>query len=163
MDPASATVAFIGFAASIATLAAVVIDSAKTLRNLTVGLSDAPTEVLRLAKKIDRLERIIVEVKKTGEGLKDDASSASLDAYWQEHALEMQKDFMTLQSKIAALSSNFDRKSPSSKRLWARFRVIFSEQDILKYNRIIGEHTDILNFILSMIGECVIPCCQWLG
>lgn len=63
MDPASAGVAFVGFAASLATLAAVVANSSKTLYDLRNKLKDAPEDVRRLIQAFKFLKGLLAEIQ----------------------------------------------------------------------------------------------------
>lgn len=140
MDPASATVAFVGFAASIATLSAVVADSCKTIHNVWHSLKDAPQEAHRLLRKMERLEKVILEIERVVVRFGEDPSLLDSKQYWVDQIVEMVDDFAILKDKINNLQANLTAKKFSKTHLWARARKFLSEDDILKYESILSGH-----------------------
>lgn len=63
MDPASAVVAFIGVAASLTTLAALVIDSSKTLFNVHRKVKNAPEDIRTLCRQLNALQCLLYEAQ----------------------------------------------------------------------------------------------------
>ena len=61
MDPASATVAFVGFAASLATLAGLVIESAKTIKEFCSKFESAPDDLERILATLQQLELLLTK------------------------------------------------------------------------------------------------------
>jgi hypothetical protein len=86
MDPASATVAFVGFAASLATVAAVVVDSSRTLHDVYKSVKNAPREIQRMDQKSKRLHKMILEVQRMSEDLHDGEPPPFIHEFWLEHA-----------------------------------------------------------------------------
>ena len=156
MDPASAAVAFVGFAGSIAALAAVVVESCKTLNNVWHSLKEAPESTRRLFQKLKRLEKIILEIQRVGE-LKDGGPTQSLDQHsWLENVTEMMDDFSLLKSKILKLEGNLSGKKISRKYLGALVRKIFSDEDIARFERVISGHMETFNMMLALHSQSVI-------
>jgi len=59
MDPASATVVFVGFAASLGTLAELLIQSAQTIEDLCRKFRRAPNDLKRFCAALKRLELLL--------------------------------------------------------------------------------------------------------
>lgn len=151
MDPVSATaVAVIGFAASIATLSAVVIDSCKTIHNVWSSLKDAPEDVQRLLRKMKTLGQVIMEMGTVALRSSNDSSRLNSQQCWLEHIEEMVDDWTILNDKINKLRANLTAKTLSGKALSARVRKFFSEDDILKYENILSGHLQIFIAMCSM-------------
>lgn len=149
MDPASAAVAFVGFAASIATLSAVVANSCKTIHNVWHSLKDAPQDVRRLLRKMNRLEKVILEIEKVVVQSVEVSSRLDSQQYWVDQILEMVDDFTILKDKINSLHVNLTAKT-SKKNLTTRVRKFFSEDDILKYESILSGHLQTVNVMYSL-------------
>lgn len=150
MDPASATVAFVGFAASIATLAAVVADSCKTIHNVWHSLKDAPQDVCRLLRKMRRLEKVILEIERVVVRFDEDPSLLDSKQYWVDQIVEMVDDFAILKDKINNLQVALTAKKFSKTHLWARARKFLSEDDILKYESILSGHLQTFHIMYSL-------------
>lgn len=151
MDPVSATaVAVVGFAASIATLSAVVIDSCKTILNVWHSLKDAPEDVQRLLKTMRKLGQIILDVGKVAVQSSNDPSRPDSQQCWVEHIEQMVEDWEILHNKINKLQAKLTAKTFSGKNLSARIRKFFSEDDILKYENILSGHLQIFIAMCSV-------------
>jgi hypothetical protein len=137
MDPASATVAFVGFTASITTLAAALFTSCKTLRNLCHDLQDAPQDLRRLFRNVQTLERMVLQVKHTGAEVGADASFAHLQTYW----------------KVFKLQAGLNKPSPSSRHIRARFYKVFSESDIEYYEELLSRHLDVFTVLYNILSK----------
>lgn len=150
MDPASAAVVFVGFAASIASLSAVVVNSCKTIHNVWHSLKDAPQDVRRLLKKMKTLEKVILEIEKVVVQFGEDTSKLDSQQYWVDQLLEMVDDFTILKEKINNLQANLTAKTLSRKNLGARVRKFFSEDEILKYEGILSGHLQTFNIMFCL-------------
>lgn len=150
MDPASAAVAFVGFAASIASLSAVVVNSCKTIHNVWHSLKDAPQDVRRLLRKMKTLEKVILEIGTVAVQFSNDPSRLDLQQHWADHIEEMVDDWTVLNDKIIKLQASLTAKTSSGKNLRARVRKFFSEDDILKYENILSGHLQIFIAMCSM-------------
>lgn len=149
MDPASAAVAFVGFAASIATLSAVVANSCKTIHNVWHSFKDAPQDVHRLIKKMKRLEKVISEIERNVVQFGEDPSSLDSQQCWVDQIKEMVDDFAIFDDKINNLKA-LTAKTSAKKHLWARARKFLSEDDILKYERILSDHLQTFNLMYGL-------------
>ncbi|KAL8851088.1 MAG: hypothetical protein Q9221_003984 [Calogaya cf. arnoldii] len=150
MDPASAAVAFVGFAGSIAALAAVVTESCKTLKNVWHIMKDGPQDTRRLFKRLKRLETIILEIKRVGEESTDETFRRGFQQCWIDNVEDMREDFSALQSKILKLEGFLTAKRFSRKHLCAQIRKLFSNEDIAKYEHILSGHMETFNMMLNL-------------
>lgn len=151
MEPVSATaIAVVGFAASIATLSAVVIDSCKTIHNVWHSLKDAPEDVHRLLRKMKTLGQVTLDMGKVAVQFSNDPSRLDSQQCWVEHIEQMTTDWTILNDKINKLQANLIAKTLSGKNLRARVRKFFSEDDILKHENILSGHLQIFIAMCSM-------------
>lgn len=151
MEPVSATaIAVVGFAASITTLSAVVVDSCKTIHNVWHSLKDVPADIHRLLGKMKILEQVILEMRTVAVQFRTDPSRLDSQQCWVKHIEEMVDDWTVLNDKINRLQANLTAKTSSGKNLRARVRKFFSEDDILKYENILSGHLQIFIAMCSM-------------
>ena len=150
MDPALASVAFIGEAGSIATLAGGVVESCKAIHKVWQSLKDAARDVQRFFKKSKRLESVILEVKRAGEAFNGDTIRLDFQQDWLESIEEMSDDLVVLKAKILGLEGNLHGKFFSRKGLSVQIRKVFSEEDIAKYERILSGHIETFNIMLAL-------------
>ena len=153
MDPASAGIAFVGFAASLATLAAVVANSSKTLYNLRNKLKDAPEDVKRLVQDLKALETLLEEIQTRLDEHGDAGLSQRLQELWADSAAQMQEDMEDFQTVIARLDRYLNGPTVSSKHIRSRIRHYFDEDAIAKYQRKISAHTETLTLIQLFMSE----------
>lgn len=149
MDPASAAVAFIGVAASLTTLAALVIDGSKTLFNVHRKVKNAPEDIRRLCTQLDAFQCLLYEAQDL---VRDDGlDSAAPDvrtvfATAIEHMLDDLRGFKATVQKLKGLMSH----STSSTDLFVlRVRHILKEDGIRDYQRLINSHIATLTLLLE--------------
>ena len=63
MDPVTATVAFVGFGASLITLVAAVGDTSKAFFELQRKFKDAPKSTVRLQQDLQNIQLLLVAIK----------------------------------------------------------------------------------------------------
>ncbi|KAL5389245.1 hypothetical protein DPSP01_002558 [Paraphaeosphaeria sporulosa] len=153
MDPASATVAFVGFAASITTLAAVLFQSCKTLRDLCHDLHNAPQDLHRLLRNAQTLEKVVLQVKRTGAEIANEESMEHIDAYWMNNVKDMERDLEVFNKKVSKLQKSLEKPSITSLQVKARFYKVFSESDIEQYERQLSQHRDTFTMLYSMVSN----------
>lgn len=151
MEPGSASVAFLGLAGSIATLAGIVVESCKTVHKVWHCLKEAPQDVRRLFKRLKRLETLILEIKRAGDKLGGDTARLDLQQDWLGQVEEMLDDFTILKAKIGKLEGNLHGRALSRKRIHAQIHKIFSAEDITKYERMLSGHLETFNMMLVLI------------
>lgn len=147
MEPVSA---FVGFAASIVTLSAVVANSCKTIHNVWHSLKDAPQDVGRLLRKMKRLEKVILDIETAAVQLGNDSSRIDSQQYWVDQIAEMVEDFTILNDKINKMQAILTAKKLSRNNLSARVRKFFSEDDIVKYESILSSHLQTFNVMYCL-------------
>ena len=153
MDPASAAVAFVGFAASLATLVAVVIDTSKTIYNLGSKLRHAPKDVERLLFEFEIFGGLLKEIRSRAEEHGDANTPPGLRELWAVSASQMQNDMENFQSVILKLSVLLKGTISSSALVRLRIRSLFSESAVTRYRQQITAHHGILTLVQSLMSE----------
>lgn len=155
MDPASAAIAFVGFAGSIAQLAAVAVASCQTLHSVYKNVANAPAKVDRLAKLLRKLELIATRMRDIDTQGLEEVLRKETDSFWKQDAAEMQKDLEQFRIRMSKLEHGFASKAVVPKHLIARLRVLFSEEETTEYERIFTAHVDTATFMLSVTTRYV--------
>ncbi|KAK1830632.1 hypothetical protein QBC39DRAFT_410083 [Podospora conica] len=153
MDPASGVIAFVGFAASLITLAQVLIKGCKTLSQVKLILEDAPDDVNRLHRAMQRMQLVIVKVQMSEEDLRELWPNSDLADLWAEHAHDVQRDVSALSDRLSKIEDALAKKSLTSKNVRARIRKLFMEQELVKYEHILADHQNTFVLFLNMITE----------
>jgi hypothetical protein len=153
MDPASATVAFVGFAASLATLAGLLIQSVQTIDDLCHKLKRAPDDLKRFCDDLKRLELLLGLLKDRTSHYAEGDLPQELLLFWHDNASQMEKDYHNLDKLISKLQRCFDGYSVSKKHVTARVRMFFSCEEILEFNKRLSGHVGKFSLALSMINE----------
>jgi hypothetical protein len=96
MDPASATVAFVGFAASIAGLAGAAVQSCQALHTFCKGFTTAHQNVQRLSGLIKRLEIIMNRLQNIDTSRLKGRLDSDTERYWRQQAADMCTDLHEL-------------------------------------------------------------------
>ena len=86
MDPASASVAFVGFAASLITISSSAAESLRTLKNLWHEIRAAPEESRNLISTVETVLRLTRFITQEGNGLPHSNISKELGELWQIQA-----------------------------------------------------------------------------
>lgn len=146
-----------GVIAGVASLSELLLKSFKTLRKLQHDLIEAKDEIDRLCRAMQRLQHVMDEVETLGtiHG-KDDESlwtRSSLAAHWAEHSASVKVDLLGLVAKLDDLHVAFEKPSKTRNNVRARFRKVFAEHDIERYERILQDHRTSFSFMLSMLAE----------
>ncbi len=155
MDPASAGIAFVGFAASLATLAAVIANSSKTLYNLRNKLKDAPEDSRILIASFKLFEDLLEEIQAQLQEHGDVAGSQRLQKLWVDSEAQMLEDMEGFKVVVDRLDSLLNGPTLSSKRMRFRIRTYFDEDTIAKYQRKMSTHIKTLTLIQSFMSEYV--------
>lgn len=152
MAPASAGVAFVGFAGSIAALAVVTLDCCKTVHNVVRAVGHAPKNVERLVKLVKRLESFLGQLGHVNERLLNSNIEAGIEDYWIQHAAEMELDLSQFRLKVSELNEEFTKRSHSSKNTSARLKTFFSEDETSQYERRLRDHIGTATSMLTMVN-----------
>ena len=151
MDPASAAVAFIGVAASLTTLTALVIDSSKTLFNVHRRFKNVPEDIKRLYRQLNAFQCLLYEAQDL---VRDDGADyaksdvGTVFATAMGHMLDDLRGFKDSVQKLKGLMSH----STSSKDLFvSRVRHILKEDGVREYERVICSHVATLTLLLEIL------------
>lgn len=153
MDPASAGVAFVSFAASIASLSAITLKSCKNINNIAHSLKHAPDNIHRLCSKVERLQRLITEIERIGSELGHESLGIDLQKDWTTFAMAMKTDVVALEKKISRLQKSLNEKSSSKIHVSVRVRMYFSAEEVDKYEAILSDHVEAINILLSILSK----------
>ena len=150
MDPASAAVAFIGVAASLTTLAALVIDSSKTLFNVHRKFKNAPEDIGRLCRQLNAFQCLLYEAQDLVEDDGSDYAASAAGTVFATaigHMLDDLRGFKDIVHKLKCLMSH----STSSTDLFVlRVRKILKEDGVRDYQRLICSHIATLTLLLEI-------------
>ena len=149
MDPASAAVAFVGFAASVLGLAGAAAEGSRALHNLWRKLKDAPRDSKRLLVVVGTLEGLVKVIEQQdGHSFVHNLPS-DLRKVWNELSLQMIEDFSNLKEDVGRLEKAL--LAPSISKKYVRMRLIkfFIDDGIQKYYTHFLEHVQTLQVILA--------------
>ena len=153
MDPASAVITFVGFAASLAALVAVVVDSAKTLNNLQQQLRAAPDTVKRLVKRFEVLQNLLQEVQAHSQVHGETEVPEGLRQIWESLAAPLKEDMDTFHVVVASLEQTLNESKGSSLKFRLRLRGFFSEPKVSEFEQKFQSHLGTLQVIRTSIIE----------
>ncbi len=151
MDPASAAVAFIGVAASLTTLAALVIDGSKILFDVYRKVKNAPKDIRRLCRQLNAFQCLLYEVRDLVMDHGPDYAASDVRTVFAtsiERMLDDLRDFKDTVQKLKGLMSDFT----SFKDLFVlRVRHFFNEDGVREYQRLICSHVATLTLLLETL------------
>lgn len=151
MDPASAAVAFVGFAASLATLAGLAMDSLQTLCRFQDKLRNAPKDILRLQGDLKRFEAVLWEIQRQQQdGLP--TLPQHLCELWGDSAKQMQQDLERFRDFLLVFERRINQWSISSKNLRVRAKLFFSEDAVEEFQRRLSMHVQFLHTVQSLLS-----------
>lgn len=155
MEPASATVAFVGFAASLVTLASIVANGSKSAASLYKSLKEAPDDVKRLLDNARNFEHLFVEIERKSREYSDAGRllPAHLQQFWDDRITQMEIDFARLRDLLEGLERSLAGQSLSRTPLRARIKKYFSENTISTYEKILSDHRETLTLFFSILSE----------
>ncbi|KAH0542506.1 hypothetical protein FGG08_003102 [Glutinoglossum americanum] len=151
MEP---TITIVGFAASLATLATLVINSSKTLYNLRRRLKNAPEDITRLLHQLRDYEGLLCEVQHR---LQQDnqGNTPGLQMLLARVAEQMKEDMEGFAGAIQRVNGLLDGHTniTSGKLLTLRIRHILQEDVVREYQRLISSHVGTLTLLLSILSN----------
>ncbi|MCJ1397808.1 hypothetical protein MMC11_001004 [Xylographa trunciseda] len=153
MDPASAAITFVGFAASLATLVAVVVDSAKTLNNLQQQLRAAPENVRRLVKRFGILQNLLQVVQALSQAHGETEVPEGLCQIWEGAAAQLKDDMDAFGTLVARLEQALNSSKGSAMKFRLRSRDFFSEPKVTEFEQKFRAHLDTLQLIKACITD----------
>jgi hypothetical protein len=154
MDPASATIASIGLAASLTTLLGLVVDSSKTLYDLQRKLRQAPEGIVRLQQDLRSFQDLLLEIKTRVDQYEFVGLPQSFRVLWENFALHMKLDLENFKATISKYNDQLD--SPVRKKGRLLVGHVLEENTIEEYRRRIFGHIGSLSLVQALINELVL-------
>lgn len=142
-----------GFAASIATLTAVVLDSSKTLYNLRKKLQNTPDDVRRLVRQVQVFEGLLQAVRRALQANGDLGVPQDLEELWEGSTDLMREDMERFKLAVSRLQHLLDGPDVSSKMIRLRIRQIFNEDTVKSFQERISSHIETLTLIQTTINQ----------
>lgn len=153
MDPASASVAIVGFAASLTTLAALVIDSCKTLYDVRNQLRNAPKDIRRLSKRLREFEYLVCGLRDIMQAHSSGNTASFIELMFENAAEQMHRDMTDFGVVIQRLKGLLNTSASPAKILALKIRHILSESAVQEYQRLITSHVGTLTLLLGMLNK----------
>jgi hypothetical protein len=157
MDPASATITFVGFAASLATIASLVVNSSKTLYNLRRRLKHAPGDIELLLRQLRDYELLLSEVQHwlQQDDQAEHVSTPGLRMLLARVGEQMHKDMEGFTDVMRRAEGLLEGHATVTlgKCLILRIRHILQEGTVREYQRLISSHVGILTFLLTILNK----------
>jgi len=152
MDPASASVALVGFAASLATLAALVIDTSTTIYNAQRRFKSAPDDINGLLIQLREFKCLLDEVRRHVQDHQGPYGSPAIGALIANTADRMHTDMATFKSVMERLNAVLAVPASPRRILALRIRYILQESVVQEHQRLISSHMGVLTVLLEMLN-----------
>lgn len=153
MDPASASIAVIGLAASLTTLAALVIDSCKTMYTVRAQLRNAPKDIQRLSRGLKEFEDLVCGLRDIVRAQPSGHAASILELAFENSTEQMHRDMVDFEIVIQRLKGLLDTSTSPGKILALRIRHILNESAVQKYQHLISSHVGTLTLLLGMLNK----------
>ena len=153
MDPASAGIVFVGFAASLLTLASAAAQGLQNLHALCEKIEHAPEELGRLAAAVQTLESLLRDFKLRFQKDVPDGLPTGFGGLWQDSAKQMQNDLCQFEQIVSKFQAGLEGKSLSNRNIRARVRKYFSDDTIIHWERVLNAHIAKFTLLLTIITE----------
>lgn len=153
MDPASASIAIVGLAASLTTLAALVIDSCKTIQNVRAQLRNAPKDIRRLSRGLKELENLICGLRDIVRAQPSGHTTSIIEVAFENATEQMHRDMTEFGIVIQRLKGLLNTSASPGKILALQIRHILSESAVQKYESLISSHVGTLTLLLGMLNK----------
>ena len=153
MDPMSASVAFIGFAASLATLAAVVIDGSKTLYNVRRKLKKAPEDIKRLCSQMREFECLLLEVQEQIRDYPIVSAASSMVTLFKASIEQMRKDMDDFDRIVRKLKGMLLAPASPQQFVVQRVRHLLQEDSVREFQIMISSHKGTLTLLLEVLNR----------
>jgi len=155
MDPLSAGIATVGFAASLVTLTALCSESCQRLWVLNYNLRNAPEELQRLRTLVALLKTLLDSFRNQVQQGNNDTFQDTIVAMWTHSIQQMDFDLQPFDAFVATLS--IKSTSSSSKRMGirARLRKVLAEGKLADWERTLNTHIQHFTLFHSMMTTYV--------
>ena len=152
MDPASASVALVGFAASLTTLAGLALDASTTVYNVQRRFKHAPADIKRLSTELERFELLLHEVHCQIHNHLDENAASTIRTLLAGTTSQMHEDMSSFMRVVQRLNAVLCAPAGPSKLLAWRIRFILQEATVQEYQRLISSHVGVLTLLLEMLN-----------
>ena len=153
MDPASAVIAFVGFGASITTLAGVLLHSAKLLVVIQQEIKDTPQEIEHCLRRIKILCGLLQAVEEADVRIQRHGSP-TLRESWMETKDDMYTHLKNFDEKITQVHDAL-KATRSGLRVKATMKTFFNKAFLKEYQLKIAQDIGILTFFQSEFNSYV--------
>ena len=149
LDPASASIAFVGFTASLVTLVAATTNSAQSVHDLWKSIGNTPKEVKALLRQLRRLEDLVHCLQNCN--FSNAPLSRSIAAQWEDSTKEIECDMREVHELVLKLHRLLS-KPTTLQKVQARLRYVLAENTILRYQQRLQYHCGQLTLMLSVVS-----------
>ena len=153
-----AAVTFVGFAASLVTLIAVVGDSAQTVHTLWSNFRDSPTNLNRLSLTIAENEALLNDMQPISDAYERVGIPDSLLSRWKSTYESVCADFKELNIEMSKILECTKGSEITKKHLRRRVRHFFSEKVLENRCQQLSAHKADLSYIHILMHRYVVPC-----
>ena len=142
-----AAVTFVGFAASLVTLIAVVGDSAQTVHTLWSNFRDSSTNLKRLSHAIAENEALLKDMQAVSDAYERVGIPQSLLSRWTSTYNDVCNDFRDLNMEMSKILECTNGSEITRKHLRRRVRHFFSEKVLEDRSRQLSAHKADMSYI----------------
>ena len=153
MDPMSVSVAFVGLAASLSTLAALVVDSSRTLYNIRRRLKDAPEDITRLSRLVMEFECLLSAVQEQIRNHQVEYAASGMEMLFETAVNYMENDMEGFKETIRRLKGLLSASTSPRRRLELRIRHVLQEERVGDYQRLIASHIGTLTLLMEILSR----------
>ena len=150
LDPASASIAFVGFTASLVTLVAAAVESAQNFHDLWNSTGNTPQEVKGLLRRLKRFQDLLHYLRNGN--FKNVTLPQSYATQWKSSIEEMEDDLKTFQGLILQLQKLLSRPAPLQK-VQARLRYVLAQKSVAHHQQRLRHHCEQLTLTLSVASQ----------
>ncbi|MCJ1252131.1 hypothetical protein MMC30_009369 [Trapelia coarctata] len=136
MDPVSASVTVVGFAASLTTLAALVIDSSRTPYNVRRKFRNAPEDVNRLYRQLREFQCLLFEVQERMRDHEAEYAASGIKTLFATTIDCMRKDLGEFECAIQNLKALLSGSTSYGKRIVSHIWHILQEERVREFQRL---------------------------
>ena len=140
-------ITFVGFAASLVTLIAVVGDSAQKVHTLWCNFRDSPTNLKRLSHAIAENEALLKDMQALSDAYERVGIPESLLSRWESTSTTVRNDFRELNIEISKILECGKGSGVTRKDLKRRVRHFFSEKLLENRCQQLSSHKADLSYI----------------
>lgn len=153
MDPMSVSVALVGFAASLTTLAAPVVDSSRTLYDIRRRLKDAPEDITRFLRLVMEFECLLSVVQEQIRDHQVEYAASGMERLFEMAVKYMQNDMEGFKDTMQRLEGLLSASSSRRRRLELRIRHVLQQERVGDYQRLIASHIGTLTLLMEILSR----------